>query len=281
MIPYHEHLKTRYMPAKENVRKMFDNIAAAYDKLNHILSLDIDRAWRKKAVKEIVDGSSRIAILDVACGTGDFSIAIARKITGRSLVIGVDLSANMLDIGRKKIVREGLQDKIVLEQGDCEQLRFPDGNFDRVSAAFGVRNFEHLETGIKEMYRVLKPGGKVVILELSVPDNRILRALYKLYFLHILPAVGGIISGNREAYRYLPASVLRFPEPQAFAEIMSSCGFSDVRTTAFSAGICRMYTGTKGQGCLKQEDHEAGPGKNSEKEGRDYKERQLGVEGLA
>lgn len=233
------------MPKKENVRKMFDSIAPEYDKLNHILSLDIDRRWRKAAVKEIVDTGSRLAVLDVACGTADFSIAIARKISGGSLVTGVDLSEKMLAIGRKKIVEEGLTDKIVIEPGDCERLRFPDENFDRVAVAFGVRNFEHLGTGIKEMHRVLRPGGKVVILELSVPGNPLLRAMYKLYFLHILPAVGGLVSGDKAAYRYLPASVLKFPEPKAFLEIMESCGFSEVRAESFSAGICRMYTGIR------------------------------------
>lgn len=233
------------MPKKENIRKMFDNIASEYDKLNHILSLDIDRTWRRKAVREIVSGNAPLEILDVACGTGDFSIAIAKAAGRDSHITGVDISEGMLSGGKEKIGKAGLGDMISMQTGDCEQLAFGSGRFDRVAAAFGVRNFEHLETGLKEMARVLKPGGKLVILELSVPGNPILRFLYKLYFLHMLPAIGGLVSGNKSAYTYLPASVLKFPAPEKFMETMSSCGFADVRSRAFTFGICRMYTGTR------------------------------------
>lgn len=233
------------MPKKENIQKMFDSIATDYDKLNHIMSLDIDRSWRKKAVKEITGSGEPLQILDVACGTGDFSIAIARSMSGGSHVTGLDISEEMMKIGRRKVAAEGLSDKISMVQGDCEHLTFGEGSFHRVSVAFGVRNFEHLELGLKEMLRVLKPGGKAVILELSVPGNPVLRFLYKLYFLHVLPAIGGMISGDKGAYRYLPASVLRFPRPEHFMEIMSGCGFTCVKTRAFTFGICRMYTGTK------------------------------------
>lgn len=233
------------MPKKENIRNLFDDIAPDYDKLNHILSLDIDKSWRSKAIREIVERDTPLNILDVASGTGDFAIGTARKAADGSHITGIDLSEGMLKIGREKIAKEGLSEMISMQEGDCEALPFPDGTFDRVTVAFGVRNFEHLETGLNEMLRVLKPGGKLVILELSVPSNPLLLALYKLYFLHILPAIGGKVSGNKGAYRYLPASVLHFPKPETFMKMMSGCGYSEVRHRAFTFGICRMYIGIR------------------------------------
>ena len=233
------------MPKKENVQKMFDSIAGNYDRLNHILSLDIDKSWRKKAVREITDGGTALEILDVACGTGDFAIGIAGAAAPGSRVTGADISEKMLAVGREKTVAAELDDKIHLEYGDCENLKYPDESFDRVSVAFGVRNFEHLEKGLREMRRVLKQDGKLVILELSVPGNPILRFLYKLYFLHILPAIGGMVSGDKAAYRYLPASVLRFPRPERFCSMMQSAGFREVACRSLTFGICRMFTGIR------------------------------------
>ena len=224
---------------------MFDSIAGNYDRLNHILSLDIDKSWRKKAVREIVVKDTPLKILDVASGTGDFAMAIARDSAPGSLITGTDISEGMLAIGREKVKTAGLNDRIRLEYGDCEQLEYPAGSFDRVSVAFGVRNFEHLEKGLSEMCRVLKPGGKSVILELSVPGNPILKSVYKLYFLHILPLIGGLVSGDRAAYRYLPASVLKFPSPEKVCSMMRSAGFSEVRAKALTFGICRMFIGIK------------------------------------
>lgn len=224
---------------------MFDSIAGNYDRLNHILSLDIDKSWRKKAVREIVVKDTPLKILDVASGTGDFAMAIARDSAPGSLITGTDISEGMLAIGREKVKAAGLNDRIRLEYGDCEQLEYPAGSFDRVSVAFGVRNFEHLEKGLSEMCRILKPGGKSVILELSVPGNPILKSVYKLYFLHILPLIGGLVSGDRAAYRYLPASVLKFPSPEKVCSMMRSAGFSEVRTKALTFGICRMFVGIK------------------------------------
>lgn len=233
------------MPKKEGIRKLFDSIAPEYDRLNHLLSLDIDKRWRRKAIAEAVCPGKAQEILDVACGTGDFTIGTAMAAAEGSRVTGIDLSEGMLDIGRKKAAQAGLGDKIEMVQGDCESLPYQDHSFDRVTVAFGVRNFEHLDIGLKEMLRVLKPGGKAVILELSTPQNPVLNFLYRLYFLHILPAIGGLVSGDKGAYRYLPASVIRFPGPAEFMRLMSECGYTDVRHMAFTCGICRMYTGIR------------------------------------
>lgn len=231
------------MAKKEKIKKLFDNIAPDYDKLNHILSLNIDKGWRRKAVREIVDCDHPLSVLDVACGTGDFTIEIARRAADGSSVTGIDLSEGMMEVGRRKILSSRVS--AVLEYGDCEALAYEDNTFDRISVGFGVRNFEHLSVGLREMCRVLKPGGKLVILELSVPSNAFIRWCYKLYFLNILPAIGGMVSGNRSAYEYLPASVLHFPSPDKFIPMMREAGFAEVRHKAFTFGICRMYVGVK------------------------------------
>jgi demethylmenaquinone methyltransferase/2-methoxy-6-polyprenyl-1,4-benzoquinol methylase len=231
------------MAKKEGVKKMFDNIAPDYDKLNHILSLNIDKNWRKKAVREIADEARPLNVLDVACGTGDFTIEIARKVPQGSTVVGVDISDGMIAVGLEKLAKLGID--AALEVADCEALPYEDNTFDRISVGFGVRNFEHLELGLSEMYRVLAPGGKLVILELSVPSNAFIRWCYKLYFLKILPFIGGLVSGDRSAYEYLPASVLRFPAPDKFMSIMKSAGFDVVEHRAMTLGVCRMYIGKK------------------------------------
>lgn len=231
------------MAKKEGVKKMFDNIAPDYDRLNHILSLNIDKNWRKKAVRELADEARPLNVLDVACGTGDFTIEIARKVPQGSTVVGVDISDGMIAVGLEKLAKLGID--AALEVADCEALPYEDNTFDRISVGFGVRNFEHLELGLSEMYRVLAPGGKLVILELSVPSNAFIRWCYKLYFLKILPFIGGLVSGDRSAYEYLPASVLRFPAPDKFMSIMKSAGFDVVEHRALTLGVCRMYIGKK------------------------------------
>lgn len=231
------------MAKKEGVKKMFDNIAPDYDKLNHILSLNIDKNWRKKAVRELADEARPLNVLDVACGTGDFTIEIARKVPQGSTVVGVDISDGMIAVGLEKLAKLGID--ATLKVADCEALPYEDNTFDRISVGFGVRNFEHLELGLSEMYRVLAPGGKLVILELSVPSNAFIRWCYKLYFLKILPFIGGLVSGDRSAYEYLPASVLRFPAPDKFMSIMKSAGFDVVEHRALTLGVCRMYIGKK------------------------------------
>lgn len=239
------------MPRKENIRRMFDSISGDYDKLNHIMSASVDKSWRRRALKYVVSpGSTQggLAVLDVACGTGDFSIAIARKMekAGVSgLVTGVDLSEGMLNVMRSKVEEAGLGERISALKGDGEELGFADGSFDRVTIAFGIRNFENRQKGLGEFFRVLKPGGRLVILELSLPGNPVLRWLYNLYFLKILPSVGALISGERAAYEYLPASVLKFPRPGEFLKSVEKAGFSKVFSKSYTLGICRLFVGEK------------------------------------
>lgn len=223
---------------------MFDGIAPTYDRLNHLMSLNVDKLWRKYALREIVDGSVQ-QILDVACGTGDSTISIAKAGNPGSRVTGVDISEGMMALVMQKAAREGVHDRIRLKVADGEDLPFGEGSFHRVTCAFGIRNFEHKEQGLREFYRVLKPGGKAVILELSVPTGRTARRLYDVYFMHVLPWVGGLISGDKAAYRYLPASVHAFPSPDVFMEMLRDAGFTQVRHRSLSFGLCRMYIGEK------------------------------------
>ena len=233
------------MPSKEKIEGMFDNIAKDYDSLNHIMSLSIDKIWRRKAIKKIKDAGEAPRVLDVACGTGDFSIAIAKAVR-KGEVIGIDISKEMLEVMRQKVLKNKLESIISQEVGDGEALRFPEGSFDRVVNAFGIRNFENREKGLQEALRVLKPGGRLVILELSRPRNRIIRWFYDLYFLHILPIIGGKVSGDRAAYAYLPASVKAFPGKKEFTDELRRAGFVNITHRAFTFGICRMYTGERG-----------------------------------
>ena len=232
------------MPKKEQVREMFDHIAPSYDRLNHILSLNVDKLWRRHALQEIVDGTPQ-RILDVACGTGDSTISIAKAAAEGSEVIGADISAGMMALVKGKAEKAGVGGRISLQVADGEELPYVEGTFDRVTCAFGIRNFEHKERGLAEFRRVLKPGGKAVILELSVPQNRLVRWAYDLYFLHVLPGIGGVVSGNRAAYKYLPASVHNFPSPSDFCGMMTEAGFRNVRFRTFSLGLCRMFVGER------------------------------------
>lgn len=232
-------------PDTNKIRTLFDSIATDYDRLNHLLSLGTDRSWRRRALKWIVDPAREQKILDVACGTGDFSIAIARKADPAAKVTGVDLSEGMLAVMKEKVKESGLDRMISCEVGNAESLRFDDNSFDCVTIAFGIRNFEHRQTALKEILRVLKPGGNLVILELSVPSDRVLRFFYKLYFTRVLPVIGGLVSGDRAAYNYLPASVLKFPGKKEWMQTMVDCGYSDVSHKSFTFGICRLYCGKK------------------------------------
>ena len=232
------------MPKKEFIQEMFDDIAPSYDSLNHVMSLNVDRLWRRHALREVVDGTPQ-RILDVACGTGDRTIALAKAAAPGSEVTGVDISEGMMARVMEKAAREGVQERITLRQADAEALPYEEGSFHRVTCSFGVRNFEHKELGLSEFYRVLKPGGKAVVLELSVPRNRLVRKAYDLYFLHLMPKIGGKLSGNKAAYRYLPASVHAFPSPEAFRDMMETAGFRHVRHRSLTWGLCRMFIGEK------------------------------------
>ena len=229
------------MPKKEGIRDLFDDIAAKYDRFNHISSFGADRSWRRKAVRAIADTDRPIKVLDVATGTADFAIAVSRKAANGSHITGIDLSEGMLEVGRSKC--QGLP--IGLETGDAENLPYKDGSFDRVCVAFGVRNFENLMKGLEEMQRVLKTGGKLVILELSYPKNRFIFSLYKFYSLRILPKIGAGMTGNTGAFTYLPDSILKFPLPDKFVPMLHEAGFGTVRARQFMFGVCRLYIAQK------------------------------------
>lgn len=229
---------------KEQVEAMFDNIAPSYDRLNHILSFQIDRLWRNRVVR-IVRRHTPQRILDVATGTGDLAILLARKIKGAS-VVGVDLSEEMLNVARRKVHSEGLDSRILLEKGDAEGLTtIASDSVDVATVAFGVRNFEDLEGGLREMHRALKPGGKIVVLEFSTPRNRLIRWVYAQYSHRLLPAIGGLISKDKQAYIYLPESVDEFPSPERFSAILERVGFSAVKRYSQSFGIAHIYEATK------------------------------------
>ena len=222
---------------------MFDNIAPKYDLLNHTLSMSIDRVWRRRVVGEVRRAKPG-RILDVATGTGDLAIAMARRIRDVQ-VLGVDLSEQMLAVARRKIEARGLDGRIVLDRGDAERLAVADASVDVATVAFGVRNFGDLGAGLRELARTIKPGGKVVILEFSRPRNRVFRALYEFYSYKILPRIGGLVSRDKRAYEYLPASVGEFPAPEEFMAMMARAGFHNCRARSQSFGIAQIYIGER------------------------------------
>jgi demethylmenaquinone methyltransferase/2-methoxy-6-polyprenyl-1,4-benzoquinol methylase len=228
---------------KIQVAEMFDSIAGRYDFLNHFLSAGIDKGWRKKGIKELQSIHPK-TILDVATGTGDLAIT-ANTILHPDKITGIDISQGMLELGRKKIKALNLDDKIELAQGDSETINYRDSSFDAIIVAFGVRNFENLEKGLSEMFRVLKPGGKVSIIECTVPKNFLLRGLYKFYMFTIVPAFGKLFASNGKAYKYLNNSVQAFPNRQAFLSIMNKAGFKNVYYKSLSLGVCCIYCGSK------------------------------------
>jgi demethylmenaquinone methyltransferase / 2-methoxy-6-polyprenyl-1,4-benzoquinol methylase len=238
VLPYKEESASK----KEQVARMFDNISHNYDFLNHFLSMGIDKGWRKKAIK-ILKPLQPKQILDVATGTGDFAI-MALAINPEKIT-GVDISEGMLDMGRKKIQRRGLTEKIELISGDSENLPFGENKFDAVTVAFGVRNFENLEKGLSEILRVIKPGGMVVVLEFSRPRKFPFRQLYSFYFKIVLPKIGRMISKDKVAYTYLPESVEVFPDGQDFLGILKNIGFKDTACKSLTFGISSIYTGRK------------------------------------
>jgi demethylmenaquinone methyltransferase/2-methoxy-6-polyprenyl-1,4-benzoquinol methylase len=227
---------------KEQVEGMFDSIASRYDLLNRLLSMGVDKGWRKKAIRSLKDIEPK-QILDVATGTADLAIA-ALKLNPEK-VTGVDLSAQMLEVGREKVAAKNLSEKIELVKGDSEHLLFTDNKFDAVTVAFGVRNFEHLQQGIDEMHRVLRPGGKIAILEFSKPKAFPFKQVYDFYFRYVLPMWGGLISKNKSAYTYLPESVKHFPEGTEFVAYLNRAGFKEAKVNTLTFGICSLYTAIK------------------------------------
>jgi demethylmenaquinone methyltransferase/2-methoxy-6-polyprenyl-1,4-benzoquinol methylase len=227
---------------KAQVALMFNNIARKYDFLNHFLSMGIDKLWRKRAIRLLKPLAPK-RILDIATGTGDF--AIASLTLQPEKVVGIDISTEMLNVGREKIRKRNLQERIELHEGDSENIQFEDNTFDAITVAFGVRNFENLEKGLKEMFRVIRPGGKVVVLEFSKPRRFPIKQLYNFYFFRVLPFWGRLVSKDASAYTYLPESVDAFPDGDAFLEIYQSCGFEATRQIKLTFGIASIYVGTK------------------------------------
>ena len=239
MKPYNEE-----QTKKEQVEQMFDNIAPTYDRLNHILSFNIDRMWRRRVVR-IVRRSNAQSVMDIATGTGDLAIAMAKRVDDIR-ILGVDLSEEMLRVAAEKVARQGLAERITLKKGDAEGLDMvATESMDVVTVAFGVRNFENLEKGLSELYRVLKPGGKLVVLEFSIPSNRLVRWAYAQYSHRLLPRIGALVSKDRKAYDYLPDSVEEFPTPERFMDILRSVGFSSVKARSQSFGIAHIYEAVK------------------------------------
>jgi demethylmenaquinone methyltransferase/2-methoxy-6-polyprenyl-1,4-benzoquinol methylase len=239
ITPYHSKTATK----KEQVASMFDNISGTYDFLNHFMSLGIDIIWRKKAIRELLVLKPKV-ILDVATGTGDFAFE-AIKILNPDQIIGVDISSGMLEVAKKKISERNLQGVFSVQLGDSEGLQFADDHFDAITVAFGVRNYENLEKGLSDMYRVLKPGGKIVILEFSKPRAFPIKQGYNFYFKHITPLLGKLFSKDERAYSYLPESVAAFPDGADFVNLMTKVGFKSTKDRRLTFGVSAIYTGIK------------------------------------
>ncbi len=238
VIPYKESEESK----KAQVALMFNNISRRYDLLNRVLSLGIDVQWRKKAVA-ILKAHRPETVLDVATGTADFAIAAVKA--GPKKITGVDISEQMLAVGREKITKLKLNDTIELLSGDSENLAFQDNYFDAVIVSFGVRNFENLEKGMSEIRRVMKPGALLIVLEFSKPNGFFFKHLYNFYFRFILPSIGKLISKDTSAYRYLPDSVNAFPYGKAFTSILDKTGFKNTQCKELTFGVSSIYTGIK------------------------------------
>ncbi|MBR2772357.1 MAG: bifunctional demethylmenaquinone methyltransferase/2-methoxy-6-polyprenyl-1,4-benzoquinol methylase UbiE [Bacteroidales bacterium] len=225
------------------IAAMFDRISPSYDRLNHLLSYNIDKVWRRKTAK-IVACYSPKTILDLATGTADLAIALAKR-NPQAHIIGTDISEKMLEIGQAKIAKEKLENQIELRLGDATALPFEDNSFDTVTVAFGVRNFENMKQGLSEIHRVLKPNGQTFILEFSMPEKFPIKQVYRLYFKHILPKIGKWVSKDASAYTYLPESVERFPKPLEFLRLLSSAGLTESTMRHFGHSIATLYSVTK------------------------------------
>jgi demethylmenaquinone methyltransferase/2-methoxy-6-polyprenyl-1,4-benzoquinol methylase len=239
ITPYNSQTVTK----KEQVATMFNNISGTYDFLNHFMSLGIDILWRKKAIRQLKAQQPK-SILDVATGTGDFAFE-AIKILNPEQITGVDISAGMLDVAKRKIRERKLDHIFSVRLGDSEMLPFEDNQFDAITVAYGVRNYENLEKGLADMRRVLKPGGKIVILEFSKPQGFPVKQLYNFYFKHITPFFGKVFSKDARAYQYLPESVAAFPDGTTFTQLMERVGFNQTKQITLTFGISSIYTGIK------------------------------------
>ena len=225
------------------VEQMFDNIAPTYDKLNHRLSWDIDKGWRRKAIRQLQPFAPK-TLLDIATGTGDFAILAAKMLKPEKL-IGADISEGMMEIGRQKVKAEGLDSIVSFEKEDCLNLSYADGTFDAVTAAFGIRNFADLDKGLKEMQRVLKPGGHLSIVELTTPVSFPMKQLFRIYSHTVLPVYGRLISKDTSAYGYLTKTIEAFPQGERMVEILKKAGFAEAKFKRLTFGICTMYFATK------------------------------------
>ncbi|MEO6814981.1 MAG: bifunctional demethylmenaquinone methyltransferase/2-methoxy-6-polyprenyl-1,4-benzoquinol methylase UbiE [Ginsengibacter sp.] len=239
VVPYKDSKESK----KKQVENMFDKIAFRYDFLNRFLSAGIDVGWRKKAIRELIPFQPK-QILDVATGTGDFAID-SYEILNPEKITGIDISDGMLAIGRKKILKAGLQNKIELLNGDSEAILFEDNSFDAVTVAFGVRNFELLEKGLSEIRRVLKPGGRLIVLECTKPSMPVIKQLYLFYMKFITPQIGNLIAKDNVAYQYLNDSVLQFPEKENFIHILNQLNYRNAFYKTLTLGICTIYCAEK------------------------------------
>ncbi len=235
--------KQSVLSKKNQVAEMFNAICGRYDFLNRFLSAGIDKSWRRKAIRELKTIQPKI-ILDVATGTGDVAI-LANKILHPKKIIGIDISEGMLALGRKKIEKANLSQTIELLNGDSETIHYDANTFDAITVAFGVRNFEHLEKGLSEMLKVLKPGGKISILEFSKPESSLFKGFYNVYMKIVAPGFGKLLAKNKEAYEYLNNSVQAFPDRENFKAIMQKVGFKQTYFKQLSFGICCIYCGSK------------------------------------
>ena len=237
ITPYHDGEKAA------QVERMFNKIAPTYDKLNHRLSWDIDKSWRRKAIRQLEPYKPK-RLLDIATGTGDFAILAAEMLEPDKLV-GADISEGMMEIGRQKVKAQGLQDIISFEKEDCLALSYPNGSFDAVTAAFGIRNFADLDQGLREMCRVLKEGGHLSIVELTTPVSFPMRQLFHVYAHTVLPLYGRLISKDTSAYAYLTKTIEAFPQGERMVGILQNAGFREASFKRLTSGICTMYFATK------------------------------------
>jgi demethylmenaquinone methyltransferase/2-methoxy-6-polyprenyl-1,4-benzoquinol methylase len=237
-------IEKKKQPPRTGIWRMFDRIARRYDLLNHLLSLGQDIRWRKKVARFLVNKYDQY-ILDLATGTGDQLLYMFSCSDRIDRALGTDLALKMLDRGREKVKKRKLEDRIVLEEGDAENIQYPDNIFDAVTISFGIRNLMSVERSLSEMYRVLKPAGRVLILEFSIPQNIMMRSIYLFYFRYLLPFIGSVISGDRYAYRYLNETVEGFPYGDAFCQLLRESGFQNVSMYPQTFGIATIYCGDK------------------------------------